>query len=298
MQSRGGEFTSKFIHQLMSKSSRILSICITALGSLNATAGVIAPIEVTWSATGEARTLRSWNQGDLKALKPQARSEKDPRSGQSVLWKGVLLQEIVDKSMEALPLEMRAQVDLLVLTGRGGAQTVMPRSVVVKYPVLIAWEKGAQPMDQVQTVAPWTTRPRILQEGLPVESYFVPELERVELTNFRERYQGLFLRRRTDPVAMRGEKLFVQNCVGCHASQLGSGLTISALTQETRARTLASQGHPPVRGGVPRLNPADRRYLVSYLAAYRGESQSSGQPIVQGQLPAASPPSPYLPRQQ
>ena len=111
-----------------------------------------------------------------------------------------------------------------------------------------------------------------MQEGLPVESYFLSEVSRLELSNYSERYSGLFLKRRTDPLAMRGEKIFVQNCITCHSTGKIPSLTDGADHGAARQK-LASGGHPPVKGS-PKLNDRDFRALVNYLDAYRAEQVS------------------------
>ena len=119
---------------------------------------------------------------------------------------------------------------------------------------------------------PWTSKSKIQSENLPIESYFLGDLTHIELSNYRERYGSVFLKRRTDPLAMRGEKLFVQNCVGCHADGGKPGL--AELSGELQARRLVSDGHPAQVKGVPKLGERDRKALVNYLDAFRTENAS------------------------
>ena len=153
--------------------------------------------------TGPEQELKTWNQAAFGKLKSVSSQEKSPTSGKLTRYKGVLLSQVLEQAMESLPLERKAQVDLLILKNASGGQVLLPRSVVTKYPVMLALDG-----DKTSVVMPWTSKSRIMSEDLPIESYFVSDLTRIELSNYRERYQSVFLKRRTDPLAMRGEKLF------------------------------------------------------------------------------------------
>lgn len=224
-----------------------------------------ADLSVSWSVTGPEQELKTWNQAAFGKLKSVSSQEKSPTTGKLTHYKGVLLSQVLEQAMESLPLERKAQVDLLVLKNASGGQVLLPRSVVTKYPVMLALDG-----DKTSVVMPWTSKSRIMSEDLPIESYFVSDLTRIELSNYRERYQSVFLKRRTDPLAMRGEKIFVQNCVGCHAGD--NKPSVADLSGEPQSRRLASDGHPAQVKGVPHLNERDRRALVNYLEAYRSEN--------------------------
>jgi hypothetical protein len=245
-------------------------------------------ISAVWNASGHEQELKTWDQKGLTKLKSRESKEKDPHSGQVVQWKGALLSDLVDQALLELPPENKAQVDLIVLRGQHG-EALVPRSIVVKYPVMLALTKEGQSLGGIQSVIPWTSRARILSEDLPLETYFVSGVYQVQLTNYRERYRALFLRRRTDPSAMRGEKLFVQNCISCHME----GHRVGTLN----SRTIASSEHPQVRGALgaaPKINLRDRRYLTSYLDAYRSENPITN--VVTEITQAAPQKALYLPR--
>ncbi len=148
---------------------------------------------------------------------------------------------------------------------------MLPRALVQKYPIIVATSRDGLPLGALgpaMTILPWTTRPTLKGEGAPLENLFVAGLESIELANYREVYGRLFLRRRTDPSAMRGEKLFVQNCLTCHTS--GKGPAVDEIAQHSRSKRLSDSGHPTVKGG-PVLSSRDRRALQSYLDAFLGE---------------------------
>src|SRR5262249_22116983 len=99
------------------------------------------------------------------------------------------------------------------------------------------------------------------------ERYFVPSLTRVELTNYRNLYSAYFLARRTDPSAVRGEKIFVQNCLGCHAL----AQVPQIVTTDPANRVVATQGEHATVKGTSKLIGRDWRALMSYFGEFRSE---------------------------
>ncbi len=241
------------------------------------------------SSTQPEQALKTWTPQQLQSLKKASKSEKDPKTGKISVWEGPLLQDLIDKSLESIPLETKAQVDLIILKDSSGGEALIPRSFVTKYPVMLALKKDHQPLPTVHSVVPWTSQPKSMSEELPVERYFVVDVARVELGNYREKYRTAFLTRRTDPSAMKGEKIYVQSCLGCHsgsASQANVG---------SKARTVATSGsaHPAV-SGLPKLDDRSKRALLNYLDELGNESgsrpQQAGSPGAQAAV-LNSPPS-------
>lgn len=217
-------------------------------------------IEAVWGPPGSEKTIAGWTLEELGRLKKVNTQEKDFPSGKLISWKGVLLANLVDSALEKLPLEAKAQIDLIVLKGDGGAQALIPRSLITKYPLLLGVMNSDSKSGDFSSVIPWTSKPKILSEDLPLESFQIQRVSRIELTHYREKYGALFLKRRTDPAAMRGEKLFVQNCVSCHGQGRGPALS-----------TLSQAGHPVVQG-APKISEKERRSLLNYLEAHRLEN--------------------------
>lgn len=245
--------------------------CITALILIAlATCGLIGAsaqaggLDVVWGGQGGERPLKSFSSEELSHLKTRSSREKDLASGKVANWRGVLISDVIDKSLDQLPLDQRAQVDLVVVKNGSGAQALIPRSVITKYPLLLALNKASE---TEALVIPWTTHSKIREESLPLETFWVTAPTRVELTSYRERYGSVLLKRRKDPSAMRGEKIFVQSCVACH----------SAGQSTAQARTIAFDGggvkasHPAVKG-FPNFTDRDRRSVALYLDAYRAEN--------------------------
>ena len=232
-----------------------------------------AALSVIWSVSTEVKTelkvLKSWSLSDLHQFKSTASYEKDPQTGKVTAWKGVLLSKIVEDVISPLSPEDRAHFDLVILRGRSGQSAAIPRALIVKYPILLANMESHSARGPLYTVVPWTSRPRIMNEDLPIESFFVPQVTRIELANYASRYGALFLKRRTDPLAIRGEKIFVQGCASCHTYRNDSrSLDVAA---EERAQRYLAGNHPSIKGLI-HLSETSRRSIARYLDAFRLES--------------------------
>ncbi len=230
-----------------------------------------------------ARDLRFWSVEELtsgkfgegKTKKVRSSRERDPRTGEVVEWKGTLLSDWVTEALSELSPKTRAEVDLLLLKTVKGDQAWMPRAFVVKYPILLAGQRGSKSLgDQSpQIVLPWTSRTRvdINQEEMPLEILFLQGVRSIEFANSKERFRDYRLTRRTDPSAIRGEKLFMSSCISCHAQ--GQGPALEVITQEVHAQKIESTGHPKVPHG-PALDEKERRSVGSFLSALRAEASS------------------------
>jgi len=219
----------------------------------------------------KAAVLRGWTLSDIASMKQITSTEKDAGDGRLHRWKGVLLSGIVEKTLEKLQPDQRAHIDLVIFHGQDGSRAFVPRAFIVKYPVMLATHRDGVAVDggsPVSIVVPWTSKPRILGEGLPVEGFFVRAVTRIEFANYRDLYADFFLGRRTDPAAMRGEKIFLQNCASCHAAR--SGGAIKEAFRKMRP-VLGSVSHAPVKGGPGRISEKDSHALANYLEAYMAE---------------------------
>ncbi|MGZ3699385.1 MAG: hypothetical protein ACXWP5_14730, partial [Bdellovibrionota bacterium] len=155
----------------------------TALAASSSAYG--GSVSAIWKSATEEKTLQAWNLDQLATLKTLSSMEKDPETGKVIRWKGAMLSDLIDKSIAALPPEQKAAIDLIVLRGEGGEQALVPRSVITKYPVLLAFQKEGQRLGGAESVVPWTSKSKILAEDLPLESYFIPKISRIEFTNYR-----------------------------------------------------------------------------------------------------------------
>jgi hypothetical protein len=210
-------------------------------------------IEVSWSATQPSALMKIFTIDDLKSMKKVTSSEEDPASGKPAKFEGVLLSALIDKALVGMSNDKKSLFDLVILKNAAGSVALIPRSFIVKYPLMLASSENRKPLGNLESVVPWTSHSKSRQEGLPLATYFVPNVSQIELSNYRNRYDKVFLKRRTEPLAIRGEKNFVQGCLSCHDSAQGI----------QKARGWLGQ-HPAVNG-LPKLDDRDLRSLRSYL---------------------------------
>src|SRR5262249_31442803 len=111
--------------------------------------------KVVWTAGAGQTTLKSWPVAEISKLKSQSVGD----------WKGVTFSQWIDKALADVPLEKRAQVDLIVLTSATGGTAIIPRFVAKKFPILLAYEKGRQSAP-LATVVPDSARKRMESDGL------------------------------------------------------------------------------------------------------------------------------------
>ncbi len=236
-------------------------------------------LAVGTGSPAQPQLLKGWEKLDeFAGFKKASSREAEVETGKTALWAGILLSEVVDKATEQLPVDQRARFDLIVLKG-AKSQAYLPRSLIQKYPILLARQRDGKDIQGFQVILPWTSRPKIrAEEYLPLESYFVSDLKALELTSYSTVFAGNFLKRKTDPSALRGEKIFLQNCMGCHGPGGVKELSVSSLTAESaRARVLASakgEGHMMARG-VKQFTERDKRAILSFLDAYRNENEAA-----------------------
>lgn len=235
-----------------------------------APAGSVRPVEAVWISPEKSESLKSWLPAELLQINSRLVEEKN-HEGRSIRWKGILFSKWIEQALEALPLASRAQVDLLILKTASGAQAIIPRYVITRFPILLA-TPALNKVDPTQhrpfsVVVPGNLVSKLLDQGLPVGTFSVQDITEIQLTSYRAKFSSLFLKRRTDPAAIRGEKMFVQNCVSCHSA--GRGLSLDG-----HPRNLASSGHPKA-SGITQLSDRDVRALISYLQAYRSENPSA-----------------------
>jgi mono/diheme cytochrome c family protein len=256
--------------------SLALGLTIAALAGPES--ALAADLRVAQEVAGQRQELRVFTLAELAALKVASSSERDRGGGEARQWRGPLLGEIIEGAMKELSVEQRAQIDLVVLRGGNGQQALVPRSFLVKYPMLLAMIRDGKPLGDrgpLYSVPPWTSREaKVAREGLPVETFFVPGVKEVILTNFQTRFGTYFLSRRTDPAAMRGQKLFVQSCATCHAAGQGpelSSLLTPAFVSKTRA--LAAAGAHPTVPGFAKPDKKEGRALNQYLDAHSAEKK-------------------------
>ena len=162
-----------------------------------------------------------------------------------VTWVGRSLTEIVDSALKLKTASERSQIDLVMI--EGGEQGIglsretvkkvyLPRAFLVKYPkIILAHSKGSpekqMPLEaqSLELVLPRKTTPKIENEGILLDLARVSQVTKIILTSYQDEYQAFRLQKRTDPSAMRGEKLFLQNCIFCHGDKKNITIKSAAL---------------------------------------------------------------------
>lgn len=231
-------------------------------------------LQVFWNVSGNQKALKTWKVSELSALKQVESREQDPLSGESKRWSGVSLTEIFDAATVGLNPNERATMDTIVLLSeRGGfsKRADIPRSFITRFTVILATKVDGNPVGgrgPLYSIVPWSSQKGVFDEKLPLQTYFVPDVTTIVLTNSKNLYGSrLFLSQRGDPVRLRGQKRFVQACMGCHRWQdLPSG---NALTQAVDSHDLFSALHATVRG-VPSFDELDQYGLKQYVRAISG----------------------------
>jgi len=207
------------------------------------------------------RVLQTWRPEDLKKLPTRRIQETFPGNSKKTSFEGPTLDQIITQTLNHhLTVEERALIDLVVLKEKSGKEIFIPRSFITKYPVVY---------DRGQVTPPTSTRPKASDENLPVKSYFLKEVFEMDLAYSKERFGKVYLKNRSDPGAVRGEKFFVQTCLGCHGSTHHQKVYESVLSQPNNVEKL--QNHQNVVG-FPQLNKKVIQSLASYLQAYAKEN--------------------------
>jgi hypothetical protein len=243
----------------------------------------LAPhLEVVLSKPDAHQQLKSWPLTELFGFKNILSREKDPVTGELVPWRGILLSQLVERVLEGLSPENRAQIDLVILKNDQGDRAPIPRFLIQRYPLMLAVRsdprtlaKAGTDLGPIYSVVPWTSKPSILKEMLPLEKYFISQVTQLELTSDQEQYKTLFLKRRTDPSAMRGEKVFVQNCAVCHTLEgSDNNLLLNKWMRAEKGEEFLSLGHPSAKIAV-KVTEKDRQSILRYLNAFRLENSST-----------------------
>lgn len=246
--------------------SRAFVVALACGLSVNALA---ASFELAISILGPSG-VSQWDPEKASKLGQKKIREKDPVTKSSKTWSGVGLKALVDETAGKLPAEQNAEIDLIVVEDAAGKRAMIPRSFVNKYTVVLSLSDSKENWD---LIAPWSSDKKALKERLPLETFHIQNVKRVTLTNYRNLYgAGLFLKRRTDPLAVRGEKIFVQTCMGCHFQNAVA--KPDEMASKVREHKFGENSHLPV-GGFPDLHETDWRSLQTYVKASQSEAAAA-----------------------
>ena len=231
-----------------------------------------AQIKVVWRQGSQDRTLKSWYLEELLQWHLVKKRERDPKGGAASDWAGVDLENLVDLGLKGLAIEEKATIDLLILRTLEGGEFLIPRSFIKKYPVLLAFLKNG---DYLNVEAPFSSIPPLssyTQTGMevyPVQRFFVPAVKEIILTNSHDRFPYAFLTRRSNPAALRGEKVFVKTCMNCH-SQAEFPKPSQLAKKAIEAGELFPKQHQKVQG-MPELNYKQALGLKAFFKAHLSE---------------------------
>lgn len=238
-------------------------------------ADVAAALQIAWERPNSPapQVLKEYAVTDLEARKLVSISENDPLAkGAPAQFSGLSLATLVDEATKGLTAADRSDADLVVLKTRAGREVLMPKAFLVKYPqIQVSFRKNGQSLgaDGPRVVLPATTNAKIRKENVLLEPMFVSELAAVTLSSYEKRYGMFILKKRTDPAAMRGEKLYLQNCVACHRQPDAAG---SVIGSTERIKSVTEGAHPTIPGNPGFKSIFDKksvRSLESYLEAFR-----------------------------
>ncbi len=234
-------------------------------------------VVVSWGGgQWRKRDLKLWTLEDAEKLKVRVQNEWDPVLRKISRFEGVRLRELVERSMDQMSAQEKAQVDLIVLKNSNEEEVALPRWLMNKYSILLAFTRNSKRLDEngpFYVVVPWTSQARIKKEVLPLGKYFFGNVVRVELTNFRKYYSDdLFVSNRSDPVVMRGQKRFVQSCIPCH--QTKEIYQIRKMHKLIESADLMQSKHKNING-FSSLDQNEHRALVRYISQILKKRRSS-----------------------
>jgi hypothetical protein len=265
-------------------------------------------LEVGHKVQGQWLSLKILQESDVKSLGSlKSLNEAWPGTQRRSAWQGYLIADVIQKALDQMTVEERAQIDLVILQageGDGAQRALLPRALLKNFPFLLATLRdGKSSAKGWVSVPPLASRSKLQAEGLPIESYFLENVSRIELANSKERYKAAILLRRTDPIAVRGERVFVSSCLACHDSGRaprfeGSGRATTATNTQpatsvisTVASHLSNSLSPnefkPLHKtvpGTPSLNDRDWQSLKSYWDAVKVQP-SEGSVVPAGGAP-------------
>ncbi len=227
-------------------------------------------LSISWKSDGLQKSLKPWDfQTESTTLKAHSRRELEKS------WKGVLFSEFFNQATSGIPLAEKAKIDLLVLKDDKGESRVVPRAFIQKYPALLAKSTQEKNPQALSFVVPYSTHGKqLVLEMVPYQGFNFSNISSVEFTNFRQLYGSeVFLKRRSDPVLLLGEKRFVHTCMGCHYSPKNPSLTFA---RKVGATELVKEKHKGMEG-FPALTPTDHKALTDFLREIQTQSRAIAQ---------------------
>jgi len=201
-----------------------------------------APLQVRIDLTGHPNESIYFGRPDSKSLRTIR--FLDQASGKSGRWESLALGEFVEKVLEKASVETRSEIDLVFFEGPEGSRLALARGFLRKFPeISLGLPVSSHPAGDLAPKG-WSplfpgSLSRYMKEGLAPGMYAGRSVSSLVLTNSRQQFSNWVLQRRTDPLAVRGEGVYLQSCVGCHGSQ-GMEQSPSVPTVEAAARLVTA----------------------------------------------------------
>lgn len=168
--------------------------CVTILAQAPASAGTLTLL-YNPDVTTSPEQLKQWSEAELS---------KQRRPGD------ISLKELVEVSSASLTDTKLSEVDLFNFYDPSG-------KIIARVPRFLIWRDRVRLRFDLKSKT-------LSAKVLPTEGQLVPfaemdvaSLARVEMVNSWKQYPGIRLGLRTNPAAVRGEKLLTHNCLSCHS---------------------------------------------------------------------------------
>lgn len=194
----------------------------------------------------------SWTKGALTQLDGDTLKRDKAKSGL------VSLVSVAEDVLKPLSATDKSRLDWVILRLQGAPQVWVPWAALKTLKLELR-------------VPDLTLKVRSVAD-LPYAGVSAMDGKRVthlEFGNVRDRLGPWFLTQRTDPIALKGEKTFVQGCAACHAQ--GNGVGLIDVKGKLLTWSAKSFEHPSGKPGAPtlRLTEKETRGLSTYVHALK-----------------------------
>lgn len=191
--------------------------------------------------------------------------------------KEVLLAQILERGLEFISPESRTEIDLLILVNHQKEWVSIPRWVLTKYPYLLALRLDSK--GEIVSCLRDGKNQKNISQKLSVEKFFLHQILRLEFSSYKDQYGPLLLKRRTNPVDILGEKLFVENCTSCHFKDRARGVEslfkmVSSLSSD-KMKLFVQRGHFPQKS-KQEFPLKNRRAVADYWSELLKKLETKG----------------------
>ena len=170
----------------------------------------------------------------------------------------IKMSELIDKIMEGLKADQRAKVDLVQFTFAEGPKAYVPRALFKKRVWTLDNTSGKPEL------IPPTRDSELTREGFWMDPFKRKIVTGIDLLESKTRFIHFFLIKRSDPVASRGERLYLQACITCHGS------AEQWLTSQAGATAPATH-HPDVNSSQAPFGAKELRSVQVYSKSWLSE---------------------------